>query len=958
MKSVKKKLVLKLKKGDFNIVDLSIFVPKLIDNNFLIIKGRRKIPIFQLFDIPLITRDGTMKIRTNPALLIINSLKKRDPVYTYITFLKRKLPLALVVFSYYGMEKTTEMFNLDSFQLDDEYEKTQYNKFLHDLKDYQVNSEGYTQEDFILELGRNFSKYDPMAEGTKYVYALDLLLEVDIFAKEYFPGSLVDEVINIIKGKTYNDTDFSNKRIRCFEYIILSHLSKTIFDFCLLNRNTRKQPRHKSNTMGIINACNLSDIIQFDFSINPLEELTMLTRTSLTGPDGFTKDNVPPYLRDVSDSMKGRICTTDTSDRENCGVLQNIAINATLDYKMKFTDMNENKNPISIPISMVPFLEHDDPTRLQMSASQSRQAVLLDEFDVPMIMSGCEGLYTKYTQFCRCAKKNGKIVHVDENVHHIIIVKYDDGEIEIINIEKRPIITENMDEMIVCVKENDRVKKDDILAESRFCKNGDMTLGRNLLTAVTSYYGRNYEDAIVISDRCSKLFTSTHYVDLSFFLPENCVLLTLEKGVYKPLPYKGDILDANSKYAIVKKIPPLHGKIDNDVIFEDVIDYTIENKDVKIIKCEIYPNSWSEEITEFDNWIRGYFSEQQREETELQGIIKKYLPKKEAEQYIKDNSLDKFSEAKNYRIKSEFVSGVYIKIIGEYHRPLNVGDKLSNRHGNKGVISTIVDNDKMLRLDDGRVVDICINPMGIISRMNIGQLFELHLAMSLFDLKKTIYTMIDDENINEKFNDEARRKYILDYVDIIDKTDTKWIKAQLMEQLPSKIDKKFVDELVIVQPPFSSISVDDSKAALNYTGTKFRYNLFGPLKKIYIANDVSVGYIYFNKLTHMSESKVSQRGIGSYARKTMQPLGGRKNTGGQRAGEMEIACIIAHDALHNLSEFLTLKSDCIELKNEYIRNCYSSLSSKQKEDSLEAVDIKPESVKIMESYLTVIGLDL
>jgi DNA-directed RNA polymerase subunit beta len=284
---------------------------------------------------------------------------------------------------------------------------------------------------------------------------------------------------------------------------------------------------------------------------------------------------------------------------------------------------------------------------------------------------------------------------------------------------------------------------------------------------------------------------------------------------------------------------------------------------------------------------------------------------------------------------------------GVHFRKVKVGDKMANRHGNKGVISRIVPEEKMPQLEDGRHLDICINPLGIISRMNIGQLFELHLAMSVYDLKQNLNQMLKDGKSQEEI-----KKYLLNYIKIIDKTDG-WYYTQFEEQLPEEIDEQFIEELSIIQPPFESCKIDDVMKALSYTDTKFKQQIYDPLSKTYLQNEIAVGYIYFHRMVHIAEEKLAARGIATYAKRTLQPLGGRKNKGGQRCGEMETACIIGHDAPLNLFEFLTTKSDCIDLKNRYIREV---IDPTLLDDSKE-VDPRPESVKLLNSYLTVIGVD-
>jgi len=935
-KTLRENLVIRLQKGNSE-VDLSMLIPKLVDHNYIVINGRKKIPQFQLIDTPIVTRGQTIKLRTNVATLTIS--EEKEAPFIQSTFLNKKVSLALLMFSYFGPEELERRYNLSNLKPESD---SLIGKLMSDLKTRETESKGMTQDDFIPELGRNYTKFNPKSKGEDIVYAIDLVLKTDIMTRRFFEkDNILDEVISVIEKEELDDTLFTNKRVRCFEYMVLSKVSKAVFDLCLSNRTTR-QPKFNVNSTQILSECNVSDIVQFDFSINPIEELTKLSRISLLGPGGFKRENVPAHLRDIYPSMMGRICPVDTPDRDNCGVLQDLLPNVKLDENLRFTEEILDKQPVSVPVSFIPFLEHDDQTRLQMASSQMRQAIMLKEFDVPIVQSGCEGLFTDYTQFVKRAKKDGEVIYQDPN---FIIVIYDDKDIDIFDISYRKIYVENMDFMNVYVRVGDKFKAGDILAESNFCMGGEVQFGKNLLTAVMSYYGNNYEDGIVISDRLVKegVFTSVHYKDLSFTLPPNKVLLSLDEEKYKPLPDMYETIEVGKPYAIMKEI----SSENHFSVFEEKTKLEAQKKLI-ITEVNIYPNIWNDEIPEFRRWIETRIEEQQKRENYFKQVLKDSLSKNVASSFIRDKGLDKFSFVEKYKVKKERINGVRVEMFGVYFRQIQVGDKIANRHGNKGVISQIVEHEKMPQLEDGRHVDICINPLGIISRMNIGQLYELHLAMSLEDLKEEILKRIRDE----KYDNKKVRKYLFDYIKIIDNTEENWYTKQFMEQCPKVIDENFIKNLTLIQPPFESVTRSQIEQALEYTETMPKYKIFDPVSKSFLENDIAVGFIYFFKMIHIAEERLAARGIGSYARRTLQPLGGRKNKGGQRCGEMETACLIGHDAPVDLHEFLTTKSDCIDLKNDYIRNFIEADLVPREEE----IDATPESVKLLKAYLTAIGV--
>lgn len=920
-------------------VDLTFSVPKLIDDNYVFINGRKKIPFFQLFDLPIITRGKNIKFRSNVATIMV--MEAKDCPFVQATFLGKKVPLALLMFSYYGADELNNRFDFDNIKQDD-LGDTLYEKLLYDLTTYFDESRDYTQDDFVHELGRMYSKYNSRQKGDDAVYAIDLILKTDIITKRFLNNeNIIEELIDSIKGSPTDDLELTNKRIRCFEYMVTSKVSKAVFDLCLSNRTSR-QTKFNINSSQIITDCNVSDIVQFDFSINPIEEITKLSRISLLGPGGFERENVPSHLRDIYPSMFGRICPVDTPDRDNCGVLQSLIPNVEVDDQYKFTQNYREKEPISAPVSFVPFLEHDDQTRLQMAASQMRQGIMLQDFDKPLVQSGTEGLYTKHTQFLKTAKKNGKVTFVDKNM---IIVVYDDNDVDIFDISFRKIYVGNMDVFKVYVKQDDKVKKGDILAESKFLKNGEINIGKNLLTTVGVYYGHNYEDGIVISKRLidEGSFRSIHYQNLSFNIPPNKVLLSLKENEYNPLPDFRDVIKKGDPYAILKHIP-------NEVTdFLDIFraEKKLETKKQTIITdCNIYANNWNTDIPEFDNWIQEKIDKQIDDEKETKKVIKDHLPEKEAELYIKENGFDKFSNTGNFKFKGEKINGINVELFGIFFRDIEVGDKIGNRHGNKGVVSAIIDHDKMPKLENGENADICINPLGIISRMNIGQLFELNLSMSLMDLKKQLIKMIEDDTPQSEI-----KQYLVNYIKIIDNTEENWLSKQFEEKLPDEIDKNFIECLSTIQPPFESVDIDKVDQAMKYTNTKYKQKIYDSVSNKYLENELAVGYMYFFRMVHIAESKLTARSIGTYNRKTMQPLGGRKQFGGQRLGEMETACLIGHEGLENLHEFMTTKSDCIDLKNDYIRKTLEADFIRE-----QNLSDSPESVKLLQAYLTVIGV--
>ena len=938
-KTIKQTLVIKLQKGN-STCDLSLHVPMLVDDNHFIINGRKKIALFQLFDMPIVTRKHVV-VRTNVTTIQVLYSKKMDCVV--MRYQKKDVPIAAFMAAYFGVESLREKYDLDNLPVKENPELV--DMILHECKVYCDCHINVPNDDLVKMLGTYFTKHNPRGKGEEVIYSVRIIPEIDIFTRKFMvTDNIFDEIITVLKMGGYDDTVFTNKRIRCLEYILYAEIMRNVYSLCISARETN-EPKFNVKSTKILEDCNVSSAVQFDFCINPIDELTKLSRTTLIGPGGFEKrEHIQSYLKDISPTMFGRICPVDTPDRENCGVLQNLLPGTLLDENLKFRDEFLTKQIVSAPVSMVPFLEHDDQTRLQMASSQMRQAIMLQNFDKPFVGSGCENIYTSSTQFVHTARLDGVVIYFDSKW---IIVRYIDNTIDTFMVDHRHIYTENIDWMRVYIKDGETFKKGQILAESNYCKDGHICFGKNLLTAVMGYYGDNYEDGIVISDRMinEDVLTSMHYVDLSFMISPNKVLLSLNPAgeIYKPLPNIGDKLSVGDIYAKIKDIP--YQPQDFSSIFEEEINLTAK-KEIMITNIEIFANEWNDHIPQWKEWVEKMVKSQEDSHQKIQEVVFENLPKNEALNFIKNHNIDRFGHTTKYREKGELVHGMQVRMFGAYTRKIQIGDKIGNRHGNKGVISRIVPAKEMPKMDDGRNVDICINPLGIISRMNIGQLFELHFGMSINDLKSKMKTMLTNGD-----SQETIKNYLLGFLKIIDKTENSWYYTQFYEQLPETIDEDFIDELTFIQPPFESMKVSDEEKALAYTGTDFEYNMMDPRTGMKILNPIAVGIMYFFRMVHIADNRVAARGVGTYMRKTMQPLSGRKHAGGQRLGEMETACLIAHDAMENLHEFITTKSDCIDLKNKYIRQQIEfDPTPKDK-----VLDMVPESVKLLDSYLLVCG---
>lgn len=921
--------------------DIMYEIPWLLNNHFYV-GGNYKVCVYQLFDKPIVVRKNLVKIRTNIHSFIVEKNERTKKKYNFIFHVfGKKIPFAKAVIAFYGVDAVKQKFSING---NNEYTGPERSENTANLITDIIS----ILNNISIDKVRLFSTDFPRKTDQSIIEDINLVTKIDIFNAQFFhTPSIIEEFLYILDNQICEDLNYSNKRLRFVEQIVYVHLCKDFYNMIVSIRKNRKI-KFSVNSKSILSNVNVSNIVQFDSSLNPLAELSLFLRTSLSGPGGFEKSNVPQYLREIHPSMINLLDSADTADRDGCGTTQYLLPNVNIANNGTMLKQN-NKIVNSVAISFVPFLEHDDATRLQMSSSQQRHSIMLKNFDNALIQSGIEGMYSNQTSFLFQAERDGKVIYLD---NEMIIVQYDNKVCKAFHIGYKKLYLSVSDFYKVYFKCGDLFKKDDIIAESNYLKNGRITLGRNVLTAVMVYHGYNYEDGIIVSDKLVKndTFTSIHYIDLSFDLTPNKVLLNLDSNYenYKPLPNLYEKLRMGDIYAKIKSVS---SEGFDDVIFEPVTEEIAEEECV-VTDIRIYANKWNTSFPQYDNFIKKMIVDQKKRKTDIIEILSKHLTKDELEKYLSILEINKSEKnTTSYKVKGESVDGIRIEITAMYERKISIGDKIGNRHGNKGIISAIVPEDKMPILADGRRVEVIINPLGIVSRMNIGQLYELHLSMALMNLKKKVTEMYEQKkNKNEIYN------YILEFIKIIDKTENHNYTDQMklfFENIHIDDFMKNLHNFFIIQPPFESIHGPELQRAMKYTETSFEYEIFDPVLNKKIENTIGVGYQYFLKLNHIAKDKISYRGIGPYSAKTSQPLGGKSRKGGQRLGEMEMWAVIAHGAEKNLNEFTSTKSDSIKMRNKYISDKIgnSELLLDSDDDSVS------QSLRLLQTNLKTLGLN-
>ena len=630
-----------------------------------------------------------------------------------------------------------------------------------------------------------------------------------------------------------------------------------------------------------------SQLSQFMDQVNPLSELTHKRRLNALGPGGLSRDRAGFEVRDVHYTHYGRMCPIETPEGPNIGLIVSLAnytrvndygfletpyrrvkdgvatreieylsaldeekyciaqANAQIDEKGRFLEKNipvrrggdyttrkaadiqfmdvSPRQIISVSTSLIPFLEHDDANRALMGSNMQRQAVPLLQPESPLVGTGMEQKTAYDSGVMVVAKRAGTAVYVTCQEIHIKPDKVEKNELDIYHLMKFQ--RTNQD---TCYNQKpilqvgQKVKKGEVIADGPATCGGELALGRNVLVAFMPWYGFNYEDAILISERVIKenKFTSIHIKEFSIEIRET--KLGPEK-ITRDIPNAGE-------YAL------------EHLSEEGIIRIGADVKTGSILVGKVTPKSETDSTPEF-KLLNSIFGEKAKDVRDTSLRVPHGI-----EGMVIDVQRLKRSEGDELNPGVEEV----VKILIATKRKLQEGDKMAGRHGNKGVISRISPEEDMPFMEDGTPIDIVLNPLGVPSRMNLGQIMETELGWAGAVLHEWYATPVFQSATNEMIEEKLKQAGL---------------------------------------PTSSKITLYDG-----LTGEPFE-------------NPITVGYIYILKLHHLVDDKMHARSTGPYSLVTQQPLGGKAQFGGQRLGEMEVWALEAYGAANTLQELLTIKSD-------------------------------------------------
>ena len=713
-----------------------------------------------------------------------------------------------------------------------------------------------------------------------------------------------------------------------------------------------------------------SQLSQFMDQHNPLGELTHKRRLSALGPGGLSRDRAGFEVRDVHYSHYGRMCPIETPEGPNIGLINSLASYARINEygfieapycKVDKTDpknprviedvvyltadeedkyvvaqanepLDENgyfinnnvsgrfrdetsefpkskidlmdvspKMVFSVATAMIPFLENDDANRALMGSNMQRQAVPLLITESPVVGTGMEHKSAVDSGVCVVAKKAGTIERATAKE---IVIKNDDGtrsNYKLLKfarsnqgtcINQRPVVTKG-----------DHVEAGDVIADGPSTSNGELALGKNPLIGFMTWEGYNYEDAVLLSERLVQedVYTSVHIEE-----------------------YEAEARDTKlGPEEITRDVPGVGDDALKDLDERGIIRIGAEVRAGDILVGKVTPKGETE-LTAEERLLRAIFGEKAREvrDTSLRVPHGEYGIIVDAKVFTRENG-DELSPGVNETVR------VYIA----QKRKIQVGDKMAGRHGNKGVVSRVLPVEDMPFLPNGRPLDIVLNPLGVPSRMNIGQVLEIHLSLAATALGFKVATPVFDG---------ANEIDIMDTLELAnDYVNTSW------EEFEAKYKDILDPELMDYLENNMDYREEWKGVPLNRDGkVRLRDGRTGE----YFDGAVTVGFMHYLKLHHLVDDKIHARSTGPYSLVTQQPLGGKAQFGGQRFGEMEVWALEAYGAAYILQEILTVKSDDVTGRVK----TYEAII---KGDNISEPGI-PESFKVLLKELQSLALDV
>ena len=859
----------------------------------------------------------------------------------------------------------------------------------YDLSDCGVKAGEKVDFELLKEISES-ANGDKNAIKEQVKARIDELVPKHITKKDIFAS--INYLLNLTHGVgQVDDIDhLGNRRLRCVGELLqnqlrigMSRIEKNVKERMSIHDDGEMTPQSLVNTRPVSTALReffgSSPLSQFMDQNNPLAELTHKRRLSALGPGGLSRDRASFDVRDVHYTQYGRMCPVETPEGPNIGLITYLStyarindygfleapyrkvdkktgiVSDTVEYMTADVEdayiiaqanekLDENgrfanekviardkseiiqvdassvdymdaspKMVVSVATACIPFLENDDNTRALMGSNMQKQAVPLMKTESPIVATGMEYKAAVDSGVVVVAKESGVVERVSADN---ITVIYDDGHKEVYHLIKFKRSNQG-----TCVNQRpivdagQRVEAGQVIADGPATSNGEVSLGKNALVGFMTWEGYNYEDAVLLNERLVRedMYTSIHIEEYS-------------------IEARDTKLGAQE---ITREIPNVGEDALKDLDADGIVRIGTEVRAGDILVGKVTPKGETE-LTPEERLLRAIFGEKAREVRD--SSLK--LPHGESgivvdvKVYTRENA-------------EELAPGVnkVVRVFVAQKRKISVGDKMAGRHGNKGVVSRILPPEDMPFLPDGTPLDIVLNPLGVPSRMNIGQVLEVHLGIAAKKNGYKIMTPVFDGANEKDILEQMRQAGYAREIRPGECVKGKAVFKEVIDENGKRDLQRIDDEIVSDKEKLSKLMETETLRVIDGKTTVYDGRTGEPFD-----NPVTVGIMYYLKLHHLVDDKVHARSNGPYSLVTQQPLGGKAQFGGQRFGEMEVWALEAYGAAYTLQEILTVKSDDVMGRTK----TYEAIVKGQ---NIPTPGI-PESFKVLVKELQALCLDV
>lgn len=966
------KVVLKDDKNKLQ--NISFIIPKMNDDNFLKLNGRKKILLNQMMPLPVyffkphhcrvstiyntMTIYDKVNIKT-PYMMIYVSGKKMPLIYfllinNSLEQVNRRYNVKLSRYDtfaqYKGMHKPKKYslyLNFKNFvyvfDMDELYAFHLYYGFLYNKK--QLTE--FVDNNNLLDINDSklWSKFindffDNYGISYKIKQTYQNILDplsIDILKNKNYPHQ-IDELIQYIAKKLIDDdidrkNDLSNYRVRNYEvvaHLILKDLMISYAKYEKARTANLEESKLEINPWQTFSTIQTAKLVSDVENINALEELTYIDRITFGGDIvGIGGDSQDSQIRSVDDSYYGVIDSADTPEgAQGVGITQHLTLGSNisdiygnLEIKDKIKEINDN-SVLSISSSVVPFIEKSEPTRIMFATNHQKQGVPLKNKQAPIVRTGYEQLVAHLASddFIIKSKINGKVTNIKENEY--IEISYNNNKIKH-SISPKLLRTGtglvSLSFFEPVVKVNQEVKKDEILANGANIKNNTFANGNNALAAYMTWKGYGFEDGIIVSERLSKQMSTYTVIEKEYTLNKNdsieYIVTEMDKDIKKGetiIKIKPEKISDLSLYS--ENDDEDSNDINSNVDFNFGIIEFVVNHNCRLIDFEVYGD------------LENY------------GNVKK--------------DLEKFWDKSKKTFKREKIEGLIIKFKLYNEIPIELGDKVANRHGNKGVVCYVEKDENMPVAPWGEQIDLILNPISVIGRTNTGQIYEIYLGLISHMLKRKI--------LSAKTNKKNNLDLILSIYKTLDNTKGLKIYNSFKNYFDKMTDKEYQNYLkdieengiIMYSPSFKGPTNKQIEKALKILKLDTKMKVYLPEAKTKTKNPVVVGIMYEQRLEHLSGKKAFSRSTGIYRTGVGQPTQGKRAGGGLKVGELDSWALMSYDVPHVLAELFYPMSDDHKAKNKMISNIIKDGST-----NLTISKDKTNTDEIIKAYLISMGIE-